>query len=261
MSESTDRTNRPDRPDRTEDEETTVATQHHSPADGPAGAAEATAMTAEELLETSPFGDDLATELAARPPRRVRPGPTMYLGAGVLVVAGFLGGIQAQKHWGPRPASSQANALQQAVASRFGGSGSGGGAAGGGGQNGTQQGRSGTGNITLGTVKLVDGKTIYLQTSAGTIIQVKTDASTKVQVARQGTAKDLEAGSTVIVQGTPAADGTVKATSVDPASGLPTGRGFFGGGGAGGGGAGGGGAGGGGGGGTGGTGRTGGGGG
>jgi hypothetical protein len=243
MSEGTDRTNSPDRTDRTEIEETTVATKHHSSADGPGGAAEPAAMTPAELLETSPFGDDLDAELAARPPRRVRPGPTLYLGAGVLLVAGFLGGVQAQKQWGPQPASSQANALQQALASRFGGAGSGGGGGagggGGGGQNGTQQGRSGTGNITLGTVKLVDGKTIYLQTPTGTIVQVKTDASTKVQVAKQGTAKDLEAGSTVIVQGTPAADGTVTATSVDPASGLPTGRGFFGGGAGGGGGGGG----------------------
>jgi hypothetical protein len=209
MSDGTDRTNRADR---TEDEETTVATRHRKPA----------AATADELLETSPFDDDLTAELAARPPRRVRPGPTMYLGAGVLVVAGFVGGAQAQKHWGSRPAASGTSALEQAIASRFGGAG--------GGQNGTQQGRSGTGNITLGTVKLVDGKTIYLQTSAGTIVQVTTDASTKIQVTRAGTTKDLEAGSTVIVQGTPGAAGTVKATSVDQASGLPAGRGLFGGG-------------------------------
>jgi len=80
-------------------------------------------------------------------------------------------------------------------------------------------------------VKLVDGKTIYLQTSSGTVVQVKTDDSTKIQVAKEGTVKDLDAGSTVIVQGKPGANGTVKATSVDPASGLPTGRALLGGGG------------------------------
>jgi hypothetical protein len=229
MSEGMDRF---DRTDRMEDEETTVATKHRKPADGSGDRpGEPDAMTADELLETSPFDGDLSTELAARPPRRVRPGPTLYLGAGVLLVGGFLGGVQAQKHWGPQPASSSsANALQQAIASRFGGSGTGG-------QNGTQQGRSGTGNITLGTVKLVDGKTIYLQTSTGGVVQVTTDDSTKIQVAKEGNLKDLAAGSTVIVQGVPGANGTVKATSVDPATGLPTGRGLLGGaGGAGGGG-------------------------
>ncbi|HEX6468919.1 MAG TPA: hypothetical protein VF069_07455 [Streptosporangiaceae bacterium] len=210
--------------DRTEDEETTVATKHRKPADERAAPA---AMTPDELLETSPFGDDLSTELAARPPRRARPGATMYLGAGVLVVAGFLGGVQADKHWGSRPGSGNADALQRAIASRLGG-------AGGSGQNATQQGRSGTGNLTLGTVKLVDGKTIYVQTTAGTIVQVKTDGSTRIQVSKEGTVKDLQTGSTVIVQGTPGADGTVKASSVNSAAGLPAGRGLFGGGGGGG---------------------------
>jgi hypothetical protein len=187
-------------------------------------------MTADELLDTSPFDGDLSTELAAQPPRRVRPGFTLYLGAGVLVVGGFIGGAQAQKHWGAQPAASNANALQQAIASRLAGGSAGGG------QNGTQQGRSGTGNVTLGTVKLVDGKTIYVQTTTG-IVQVKTDGSTKIQISKEGTVKELEAGSTVIVQGAPGADGTVKATSVNTANGLPTGRGAFGGGSGGGGGA------------------------
>jgi hypothetical protein len=203
-----------------------VATKHRKPADGSGdGPGEPDTMTADELLETSPFEGDLSKELAARPPRRVRPGPTLYLGAGVLLVAGFLGGVQAQKQWGPKPASNNANALQQALASRFGGAGG----AGGTGQGGAQQGRSGTGSFALGTVKLVDGKTIYLQTSTGGVVQVKTDDSTKIQVAKEGTVKDLAVGSTVIVQGTPGADGTVKASSVDPATGLPTGRGAGGG--------------------------------
>ena len=193
--------------DLTKDEEITVATKHRKPADG---SGPADPVTADELLETSPFKDDLATEPAARPQPRVRPGLTAYLGAGVLVVAGFAGGVQAQQHWGTQPAASGGDPVQQAIASRFGG-------ARGAGQNGAQQGRSGTGNITVGTVKLVDGKTIYLQSAAGGIVQVKTDGSTKIQVAREGTVKDIAAGSTVVVQGTPGAAGTVKATSVNTA--------------------------------------------
>src|SRR5690349_9398713 len=50
-----------------------------------------------ELLASSPFDDDLDAELAARPSQRSRPGPTLYLAAGVILVAGFLGGVQAHK--------------------------------------------------------------------------------------------------------------------------------------------------------------------
>jgi hypothetical protein len=51
-----------------------------------------------ELLSSSPFEDDLDDALAAaRPQRRSPPGPTLYLAAGILLVAGFLGGVQAQK--------------------------------------------------------------------------------------------------------------------------------------------------------------------
>jgi len=62
-----------------------------------------------ELLSTSPFKDDLDTELAAARPRpRALPGVTVYLGAGILIVAGFLGGVQAQKSWSNDDNSSNA---------------------------------------------------------------------------------------------------------------------------------------------------------
>jgi hypothetical protein len=220
---------------RTEDEETTVGTEHRKTQDG--RTAGDGAVTPDDLLDTSPFDGDLATELAARPPRRVRPGPTMYLGAGVLVVVGFLGGVQAQKQWGPKPAAASADAIRQALASRFGGqagqAGQNGQNAGQGAQNPGQGGQrrqgggAGLGNVTFGTVKLVDGKTIYVQTSTGGVVQVKTDGSTRIQVSKNATVKDLAPGSTVIVQGTPGKDGTVAATSVNE-GGVPAGRGPFG---------------------------------
>jgi hypothetical protein len=48
-----------------------------------------------KLLETSPFAGDLESELVARPKRRFST-LTVVLGAGVMLVAGVIVGIQAQ---------------------------------------------------------------------------------------------------------------------------------------------------------------------
>jgi hypothetical protein len=189
-------------------------------------------MTAEELLATSPFEGDLERDLAARPPRRRLPGATVYLGAGVLVVAGFVGGVQADKHWGGDDNAAGRGGFPAAA----GGAGAAGQRAGGAGrrQGGTaaggQQGGQGAGGAnapggtgagaTFGTVKLVDGKTVYVQTSTGGVVQVKTDGSTKINVSKKGTVKDLAPGSTIIVSGTAGQDGTMTATSINQGGGL-----------------------------------------
>lgn len=158
----------------------------------------------EELLSTSPFEDDLAERLAAAPRRRRMPVATMLLGAGVLLVAGFAAGVRADRQWGPsqQPASALGQLATRGGGQRFQGFQ-------GLGQRGTDA------NATTGTVRLVDGHTIYVQTTTG-IVRVRTNASTKVTVAKRATAKDLRAGSRVVVHGTPGQDGTVTATSVDP---------------------------------------------
>jgi hypothetical protein len=191
----------------------------------------------EDLLNISPFEGDLSEELKAEPRQRRRPpSVTLLLGVGVLLVAGFVGGVQADRHWGAKP-SSDPSALIRQFAARGGqagqggqrgqgGGGFGGGLGGGGfgGQNGGGTagagrgaaqggGQGGAGNGTSGTVKLVDGDTIYVQTPNG-IVRVKTTGSTKVTVAKKSTTKSLKAGSPVVVQGTPGQDGTVTATSV-----------------------------------------------
>jgi hypothetical protein len=183
----------------------------------------------EELLDSSPFDGDLAEELAAAPrPRRKLPSVTVLLGAGVLLVAGFTGGIQADKHWGaaktPDPAAlinqfrggGQGGGGGQGLAGRFGGSGRAGtgqgGTQGGAGQGGTQ---GGAGDATTGTVKLVDGDIVYVQTPGG-VVRVKTSGSTKVTIAKKVKLKDLKAGASVVVRGTAGQDGTVTATSVGP---------------------------------------------
>lgn len=179
----------------------------------------------EDLLNTSPFEGDLAEDLAAEPrPRRRPPSVTLLLGAGVLVVGGFVGGVQADKHWGANKPVNPADLIRQLAAARGqggqggglgglgGGFGGGRGGFGGGGLGGAQGG-GGQGTGTTGTVKLVDGDIIYVQTPNG-IVRVKTTGSTKITVAKKAAAKSLKAGSAVTVQGTPGQDGTVTATSV-----------------------------------------------
>jgi hypothetical protein len=181
-------------------------------------------VTAEELLESSPFDGDLDAELAARPEGRRMSTVTVVLGAGLLLVVGMLAGIQAHKMWGA-PAGNGRAALQALPAGngaqRTGGGGGRTGSAGGAGQGqrlGQGQGGAGNGafgNVTVGTIKLVDGGKIYLETPGGGVVTVKTSGSTKVQVSKQGKVKDLKPGSTIIVQGKPGSDGSVSATTIN----------------------------------------------
>ncbi|MFC4535205.1 hypothetical protein [Sphaerisporangium dianthi] len=189
-------------------------------------------VTAHELLETSPFENDLDAELAARPERRRTSKLTMVLAGAVLLVAGVVVGIQLQKFWGvanTRQAALQgllagAGDGQRAGGGRFGPPGAGQGQGQGPGQ-GQGQGRgAGQGgafaNVTVGTIKLVDGGKIYLETAGGGIVTVRTSGDTKVQVSKEGKVKDLKPGSTIVVQGQRGSDGSVTATSVNQGGGA-----------------------------------------
>jgi hypothetical protein len=74
------------------------------------------------------------------------------------------------------------------------------------------------GNLTTGTVKLVDGPNVYLATATGTVVKVTTNAQSQVTVTKQGSLTDLAVGETLVVQGEAAADGTVVATSIRSAN-------------------------------------------
>ncbi|MFC4592165.1 hypothetical protein [Sphaerisporangium corydalis] len=186
-------------------------------------------VTAQDLLETSPFDGDLDAELAVRPDGRRTSTLTLVLGAGVVLVVGMLMGIQAHKAFGSSTGGRQG--LQSALAGNGGqragglrggypgggqGLGQGQGGQGQGGQGGQGGGGGGAfGNVTVGTIKLVDGGKIYLETAGGGVVTIKTTGDTKVQVSKEGKVKDLKPGSSIIVQGERAADGTISATSVN----------------------------------------------
>ncbi|WP_433212798.1 hypothetical protein ACQP00_00695 [Dactylosporangium sp. CS-047395] len=160
-----------------------------------------------DLLAEPPLDDDLNERIAKAAPRRLANRATYALAGVALLVVGFVGGAQVQKSYGTAPAASgpAGGANPAALASAFAGRGG----------NFGGQGNAGTGTTSrggvTGTVKLVDGTTVYVETADGQTVIVKT--SDKTTVSTPGALKDLAAGSTVTVQGQ-SADGSVTATSI-----------------------------------------------
>lgn len=181
-------------------------------------------------LEGSPFRGDLDSELAARPPRRLST-LTLVLGAGVMLVAGVIVGIQAQKAMGvPSDVSA---ATRQGGAGPGGFGGFGGGQQGGQGRQGqegqegqgdqgdqgTGQSGGGRGGMTVGTVQRVEGGKVYVQTADGSVVTVNTTDETSVRVTKEGKVTDLKPGGAVVVRGAAADDGSVTATAINEGAG------------------------------------------
>ena len=180
----------------------------------------------DDLLEvlSSPLDDDNDAELTAvltRRPRAKLPSLTLVLAAIVVASAGFLGGALVGKHYGTSGSGNLAAAFRglaaRASSSASAGSGAGGTGTGGSGTGG-RGGLFGGGNATVGTIKLIDGGTVYVQTAAGDIVQVATSAGTKVTVSSTVPVKDLKPGETVIVQGSKNSSGAIAATSISQTS-------------------------------------------
>ncbi|MEV5414082.1 hypothetical protein AB0K60_35265 [Thermopolyspora sp. NPDC052614] len=169
--------------------------------------------SAEGALDASPFGGDLDAELAAAPRRGGMSKLTMALGAGVILVAGVIIGIQVQKTFGGTTGARQSGAVAVGQGGQAGGTGAGQGATG---RRSPGQGGfgGGYGNATIGTVKRIDGDKIYVETAQGETITVQTSGDTRIQVTKTGKVADLDQGGTVVVQGERTADGVVNATSV-----------------------------------------------
>jgi hypothetical protein len=182
------------------------------------GGAVVPAPRPEDVLAEPPDARDVSAELAA-PPRRRLPWLTLLLSAGVVAVAAFTGGVLVEKHH-----KDSASPLSGARSGSSAGAGRAGGGFGGfgGATAGTGAGTgAGAGGLTLGTVKLVDGDTIYLTDAQGDTVKVTTDGSTKVTKTEDGKVSDLKPGQTVTVRGTRSASGDVTATTVTQGGGFP----------------------------------------
>jgi hypothetical protein len=167
-------------------------------------------------------GDGLTAALARRP-RAKLPSLTVVLVVFVVASAGFIGGILVGKHYGSSGSGSLASrvgafAAAGASPSAAAGSGSRTGFGGAGGGFGGAGGGLAAGNATVGTIKLIDGSTVYVQTSAGDTVQVSTSSGTKVTVSSTVPVKDLQPGETVIVEGSKNSSGGVSATSISQSS-------------------------------------------
>jgi hypothetical protein len=162
--------------------------------------------TTVDLLD-DPIASDLGAQLEAKAPRRYWTRTTAVLAGLLLVAVGFLAGAQVQKRWG-----TTAAAPATAGRGTFGGGNFGGGNLGGGAR---PQRSAGPGaGVTTGTVKLVDGSTVYVETADGNVITVKTTGSTSVELARAGALTDLAPGAKVSVEGQAGGQDVVNATKV-----------------------------------------------
>ena len=181
----------------------------------------------DDLLDvlSSPIDEDDAelTAVLTRRPRAKLPSLTLVLAAVVVASAGFLGGALVGKHYGSSSSgnlaaefSRLAGARASTSASASAGSGTGSAGSGLAGRGGG--GLFGGGNATVGSIKLIDGNTVYVQTTSGDIVQVTTSAGTKVTVSSTVPVKDLRPGETVIVEGSKNSSGAIAATSISQTS-------------------------------------------
>ncbi|MBB5826769.1 hypothetical protein [Micromonospora carbonacea] len=156
---------------------------------------------------------DLTAALAAAAPRRWWNRGTLVLGALVLVVAGFLGGVQVQQRWGePAGGSARAGAFPGGLPGGAAGPGRGQGGTGPGGQPGVAA--SAAAGSATGTVTLVDGDTLYVETADGTVVTVRTTDGTAVRTTRASKLTAIKRGQTVTVQGGALTDNAMTASSV-----------------------------------------------
>jgi hypothetical protein len=151
----------------------------------------------EQILNQPVAGEDLTAEL--KQTKRSVSKLTLGLGASVLVVAAFFGGVatHAAVADNPQPAAS-------GNGRPFGG----GQVPGQGGQGGGLRGG------TIGTIDRVEGTDVYVKTPDGRTVKVSTSDQTTVRVTQDGAFADLKAGETVVVQGSTGGDGTVTAQTI-----------------------------------------------
>jgi hypothetical protein len=167
-----------------------------------------------------PAGEDAGEEWVTQTKRGIRVGfPAAALLALVLLAGGFWAGAALQKSQGSgsstlagvaaRLRSALGAGATGGAGSRFGGLFAGGGA-------------------TVGTISTVDGDTLYVTTSTGSIVRVTLSKSTTITRNADASAVDLRPGDTVTVEGATGARGSLAATSVSAtAPGVSSGFGGF----------------------------------
>lgn len=147
--------------------------------------------------------DDLA-ELTLRRRRRF-PRATLALAVAVVGACAFIGGAEAQKHFGSSSSGGTGTAGAAGIGARFRG-------------GGTRAGASGAagflGGATIGTVTAIKGTTLYVTDTNGSTVKVTTSAGSQVTKTVTGTVRSVNPGDTVVVRGTTQRNGDIAATSI-----------------------------------------------
>jgi hypothetical protein len=172
----------------------------------------------EEWLEDSSEG-----ELPRRPRRRllgVGGNPIALALTGVLLIAcGFIAGALVEKGQSSPSSGGGASGLASRFAALRGAAGVGSsvdlerGASGGAGASQFGGGGGGAG-ATVGQVAYVSGHTLYVTSSEGNTVKVTTSAGSTVSKTVKSDVKGIHPGETVIVTGSPGANGSVSAESI-----------------------------------------------
>jgi hypothetical protein len=149
---------------------------------------------------------ELQTALAAAQGRRWWNRWTICLSLALLLLAGFLAGVQVQQAFGDTGAANPGGG--QGPAGPLGAAG----LPGGGNFDADGSTADESPAPTTGTIKLVDGATIYIETDTGEVITVRTDEDTQVRM--PGALADLATGDQVTVEGESTDEGTVTADDI-----------------------------------------------
>jgi hypothetical protein len=137
-------------------------------------------------------------------PARRWPRLTLALAAGAVAAIAFMAGVLIEKNYFAGSGSGSGTAASGGFR-RFGG-----GAAGAAGASGSLA----SAGITIGTVKVIKGKTFYVTDTSGNTVKVVLTASSRLTAQKQVKAQALLPGDTVTVRGAAGAGGTIQATSV-----------------------------------------------
>jgi hypothetical protein len=169
-------------------------------------------------------------ELPRRPRRRLlgvgaNPLPLALIGV-LLTACGFIGGVLVERG---QSSSSSGSSSTGGLASRFaalragsggtagraGASGSGASAfLGAGAAGGAGAGAGGRAGSTFGQVAYVSGHTLYVTNAEGNTVKVMTSAASTVTKTVKADVKGIHPGETVVVTGSPGANGSVRAETI-----------------------------------------------
>jgi hypothetical protein len=150
-------------------------------------------------------------ELPRRPRRQFFNRRTAALAALITCAGGFYAGVRVEK--GQLASSTSAGTGLSLPAGLRAGAGTSAATARPGATAGPT-GRPGGGNVSFGTVKSVDGSTIYVSDSSGNTVKVTLSPVAKISKSLKVSKQSVRPGDTVVVQGVKGSQGTLNATSV-----------------------------------------------